>query len=426
MRTGSRVWELAPTALVDAADLSRRPSAWTLPLLLAALGLVAPAVRAPRLWARGAGPILAIAGGAALPLLYAAPLWLAVVVPGVVGGAFAVTAAVWSHTGIVPSGGVLALSATGWALLILVAGAPALGSTGLTAWLAFGVSVLAAISARLTQQPSAGQPLLTMLSVTAGGVAVFAWTTMLEVAPAPRAFVLAVVGAAVLLAVQAPVVRSLGGIRLGAEAGSGVVAAAGVVLIAAEESLGWLALGLTVVGAAVVVLALVVADRRQFTGLGGLLLAAASWVRLSDVGVEVVEAYTLPTALVLVVAGVWRLSRDPSADTLRSVLPGLVLALAPSLFVALDDPVSLRGFLLGSAALVLVLVGAALRWSAPLLSGALTLGVLAARQLGPLAVAVPRWSLLGAAGLLLFAVGITWEQRRRDLTVAARYVASLR
>ena len=102
------------------------------------------------------------------------------------------------------------------------------------------------------------------------------------------------------------------------------------------------------------------------------------------------------------------------------------MALAPSLFVALDDPVSLRGFLLGSAALALVLAGAALRWSAPLLSGAVTLGVLALRQLGPLAVAVPRWSLLGAAGLLLFAVGITWEQRRRDLTVAARYVASLR
>jgi len=52
--------------------------------------------------------------------------------------------------------------------------------------------------------------------------------------------------------------------------------------------------------------------------------------------------------------------------------------------------------------------------------------VLAVRELGPVAVAVPRWTLFALAGALLLTVGVTWERRSRELIAAARYVAALR
>jgi hypothetical protein len=40
--------------------------------------------------------------------------------------------------------------------------------------------------------------------------------------------------------------------------------------------------------------------------------------------------------------------------------------------------------------------------------------------------AVPRWVLIGAAGALLIAMGITWEQRVRDARRVAGFVKGLR
>ena len=71
-----------------------------------------------------------------------------------------------------------------------------------------------------------------------------------------------------------------------------------------------------------------------------------------------------------------------------------------------------------------VLVGARGRLQAPLVVGALVLGVVGVDLLGPYAAALPRWLSLGAAGALLLGVGATYEQRRRDLDrLRARYDA---
>ena len=71
-----------------------------------------------------------------------------------------------------------------------------------------------------------------------------------------------------------------------------------------------LAVHLTVAGALVTVTALVHRDHRPLAWLGGLLLASATWVRLYDVGVQAPEAYTLPTAVALLLVGLHRLRRD--------------------------------------------------------------------------------------------------------------------
>ena len=157
-----------------------------------------------------------------------------------------------------------------------------------------------------------------------------------------------------------------------------------------------------------------------------LLLAAATWVRLADLGVTAPEAYTLPTALVLLALGIDRLRRDPAAATEVTLLPGLVLATLPSLLWALGDPVSLRALLLGAACLVLVLAAVHLRWSAPLLVGAVVGAILVLRELAPYVAQTPQWLAIGLAGAVLTVIGVTWEKRLRDLQVASGFFGRLR
>ena len=149
-------------------------------------------------------------------------------------------------------------------------------------------------------------------------------------------------------------------------------------------------------------------------------------MRLYDLHIVDPEPYTLPTALALVLVGLYRLrvSRDsPTAPTLG---PGLALATVPSLLWVLGDPVSTRAALLGVACLAMVLAGVQLRWHAPVVVGALVGGLVVIRELAPYALQTPQWMLIGAAGTVLIACGITWESRMRDLQQAAAYLGRLR
>jgi len=218
--------------------------------------------------------------------------------------------------------------------------------------------------------------------------------------------------------------------RLGVEAGAlvsaGVVSIAGADLAAATSTPTWAAVYLTLAGAAAAAMALLRPDRRVVGWLGGLLLVLASWVRLADLGVETPEAYTLPSAVALLAVGLVHLRTNPGSSTMAALTPGLALALVPSLLWVLADPIALRSVLLGVACLALVLGGVRLRWSAPVVHGAWVGTLLVLRLATPVADAVPRWALIGAAGVLLVAMGITWEQRVRDGRRLAGYVRGLR
>ena len=167
------------------------------------------------------------------------------------------------------------------------------------------------------------------------------------------------------------------------------------------------------------------AGRRPLAWPGGLLLAAATWVRLADLGVEAPEAYTLPSAVVLLLVGLDRLRRDPVAGT-STLLPGLTLATVPSLLWVLVDPTTPRAVLLGAACLGLVLAGTGLRWSAPVAVGGLVGGLVVVRELAPYAATTPQWVLIGLAGAVLTLVGVTWEQRMLEVRRAAGYLGRLR
>lgn len=184
---------------------------------------------------------------------------------------------------------------------------------------------------------------------------------------------------------------------------------------------------LTVAGALLTASALVHPHRRLLGWPGGMLLVLASWVRLLDLGVDTPEAYTMPAAAALVLAGLSRVRRDGSATTLTALGPGLVLATVPSLLsVVAGDAVSWRALLLGLGCLALVLAGAWLRWQAPLVVGALVGAALVLWEIGPFAAELPPWLLIALAGVLLTVVGVTWEARMRDVRTASAYLARLR
>ena len=192
---------------------------------------------------------------------------------------------------------------------------------------------------------------------------------------------------------------------------------------------GLLAIGLA--GAELPILALVLAccgviaagtalrpERRSVGYAAAALFILATWVRLSAWDVGSPEAYTLAVTVPALLVGVLRRRRDPSASSWTAYGPGLAATLAPSLLAAWADAHWTRPLLLGTAALLVTLIGARHRLRAPLLLGGATLVLDTLHELAPYLAqaigAVPRWAPPALAGVLLLALGATYEQRIRD------------
>ncbi|MGW0557136.1 SCO7613 C-terminal domain-containing membrane protein [Streptomyces sp. NPDC002926] len=161
------------------------------------------------------------------------------------------------------------------------------------------------------------------------------------------------------------------------------------------------------------------AERRPAAGiLATVLFVLAGWVRLAASDVTAPEAYTLPVTVSALVVGVLRRRRDPEASSWTAYGPGLAATLLPSLLAAWGDEHWLRPLLLGMVALALTLAGARLRLQALLVLAGTALALDALHELAPYVVqvvgALPRWLPPALAGLLLLAVGATYEQRLRD------------
>ncbi len=235
-----------------------------------------------------------------------------------------------------------------------------------------------------------------------------------------------VMAAGVGLAVASVPMRSVVG-RRGVEAATVLVAAIGIdIATVGDVSLGWLAAIWTVLGAAVSLISLFAPDRPYFRWIGFGALGFAYVLRLVASDVETVEAYTLPFGAVLLLAGLWWMRGRAEVTTVRALGSGLLLALLPSLPLALDEPTELRALLLGVGAFVALATGAAKKWKAPFVIGAVILLLLVLVNVGPLALALPRWVLIASAGALLLGAGVTWEDRVRDGRAVATYVASMR
>ena len=153
------------------------------------------------------------------------------------------------------------------------------------------------------------------------------------------------------------------------------------------------------------------------------------WVQLDQAQVTVFEAYTLPLAALLLAVGLFsqRMGRR-NGEVLSSWVtlgPALVVAMAPTVWMALLEHGSLRP-LAGLVAGAVVLVTGVLTGKRALVDvGAATVTVLGLRQLAPVVGEIPNWVAIGLTGLLLLAVGATFEQRRQNLRAARRRYSAL-
>jgi hypothetical protein len=160
-------------------------------------------------------------------------------------------------------------------------------------------------------------------------------------------------------------------------------------------------------------------DRRPVAYASAALFVLATWVRLAAWDVGTPEAYTLPVTVPALLVGALRRRRDPQASSWTAYGPGLAATLVPSLVAAWGDPHWTRPLLLGLAALSITLLGGGYNLQAPLLLGGSVLTLDALHELAPYLVqvtdALPRWVPPALAGLLLLALGATYERRIRDV-----------
>ncbi|MEU1128038.1 hypothetical protein ABZ371_31755, partial [Streptomyces sp. NPDC005899] len=160
-------------------------------------------------------------------------------------------------------------------------------------------------------------------------------------------------------------------------------------------------------------------ERRRVAGsAAAVLFVLSAWVRLGAWDVSAPEAYTLPASAAALWVGVLRRRRDAAASSWVAYGPALTMTSVPSLLAAWGDEHWLRPLLLGVAALVVTLAGARHRLRAPLVVGGWVLALDGLHELAPQVVqvfdALPRWVPPALAGLVLLAVGATYEQRLRD------------
>ncbi|MEU0519336.1 hypothetical protein [Streptosporangium sp. NPDC006007] len=223
-----------------------------------------------------------------------------------------------------------------------------------------------------------------------------------------------------VLAVACVATAVAGGFRrssfaVGVEGAGYTLAVVGLAL--AAESLPLAALACATVGVLMAGTALR-PDRRWAGYVGTGLLLAASWLRLLASDITVVEAYTVPFSLVLLVFGWWR-ARGRAISSWAAYGTGLASSLLPGTIAMLVGTGWVRPLLLGVVCLAVLSAGARLRLQAPALLGGLTLAVVALHELAPwiaqVVMAVPRWVPMAAGGLLLVVLGATYEARLRDV-----------
>lgn len=296
----------------------------------------------------------------------------------------------------------------------------ATASSGLSL-LVWSVSLVASalMAARSPRTRASGAWAAAAVALGAGVTAVV--VDLLDGAPSSQALALALVLALTLAGTTLPIPR---------DQRRGVVAAVGVlsvvpVLLAMNVGLARLSLVLTLLGAAAAGVGITDARRRPSALVGSLALVLAWWLRLVASDIDVVEAYTLLPATALLVVGLVPVLQR-AASTVPTLLPGLTLAIVPSLPLTIADPGSLRGMLVLAGAVALLAAGTTLRWAAPFAVGAVVVALVAVAHLGPYVEATPRWVVLGTVGLTMLVVGVTWESRVRDLRSAVAYVEALR
>ncbi|MFE7749742.1 SCO7613 C-terminal domain-containing membrane protein [Streptomyces sp. NPDC057428] len=413
----SDIWSGAPEGFRDALGPST-PWPWSgaAPVVLAMAAALAAVlhVRWPRVFPEGgrraaAGASASVLGwGAALALLAVAdaPYAVAVAVELLLTASLLALAA-GRRTGVLAvTWLVCALVGAASAGLLALAAEPATYAVYGSLTVLFAAGAARSRSAAVQSLLACGS-VLSAIAVAAAAGASLGWT-------APHTALLLLVVTAVTVFLGGRLRQPATALSVELAGAFGAVPAVGLALT--DPPVLALVLGLCGVLASATALR---PERRPVAGYAAAaLFVAAAWVRLAASGVSDPEAYTLPVSVAAFVVGHRRRRGDPAASSWVAYGPALSMTMVPSLVVAWADPHWLRPLLLGIGALVVTLVGARGRLRAPLVLGGSVLALDGLHELAPHVVqvfdALPRWAPPALAGLLLLAVGATYEQRLRD------------
>ncbi|WP_285472198.1 hypothetical protein [Actinoplanes sp. NBRC 101535] len=391
---------------------AQSPVAWSSVAALLIAALAAALLLAPsgvRAAARAATPLLALAG----PLAMAAA--------GAPWPAVPLTALIIGLSGLVALA--LTPSRTGWdaglAVLFAVLTAAALAGSAAVHGVTLAAFALLVTAAAITGVAGwlpasriagwlAGAAALLVVAYTASDMA------GLESGGAGRAELaaaLVIAGVEWLLATRSGHPRE-------ARAVGAAAHAAAVVALLVSGTAGQAAVIATVWAAVLAVRALRRNETSRFgwSLASGLTVLLGWWLFLLSSDVRLVEAYTLPAAILALVAG-WAARRGTPVPSWVAYGPALAAAFVPTMAVTLGaaDPQYLRRLLLGLGALAVLVTGARARLQAPVVVGGAVLTLVALLEMARYWDLVPRWVPLALGGLLLVGIATTMEQRRRDV-----------
>ncbi|SDC69168.1 hypothetical protein SAMN05660690_2148 [Geodermatophilus telluris] len=438
---------LAGTALADVLLLLvLRRSLHRLAVGLAALWAVAGALRGLVLaWSLDpaqswtATALLAVSGAVAVPLLRVLrPADPRLVAAGAAGLSAVALSGSLSGVGVLGSVG-----AVGLGLALLAGAAPVRSAPAVLAGLLASGAALVGTGAGVVAE--AGRTdLLALLALAATAPAALAAVLRPELRAAATGAALAAPGLAAVLASDALVRPETAGLLLAAvaavafgvaalrapapeeSAAAAVGGATGLVaglLTWPTEAYGLVAVDLAVAGAAAGVYALVTRQRPVAT-LAVAELVVASWIAAAGAEVRTPEVYTLPAAAGLLLLAVPALRSGAASWAAEGA--ALAVAVVPSAVVVVADPTAVRLAVVVVAAAALTVAGTLTHRQAPFVVGAGALVLVVVGRLGPYAPLVPRWVTLATVGLVLLAVGATYERRRQQAREAVAWVAEMR
>lgn len=131
------------------------------------------------------------------------------------------------------------------------------------------------------------------------------------------------------------------------------------------------------------------------------------------IGVDEVELWSIPAALVALTLGLAVRSTDETPSSWNTITPACVLALVPSLAVGLaGNHQGLRLSAVSALATVVLLEGARRREKGPTAVAVATLATVLVWMIAPHVHQAPSWTVLVTCGAVLLWIGFTWEARR--------------
>ena len=293
---------------------------------------------------------------------------------------------------------VVMLPAIGWAAVSVSATIVALAVVALTG---IGASIRMRPSVRPAAAAIAGLSLMTEAGVIAHG---------LGARTAVVGFVVLTAAGALLL--SARFLRPFAFARVDLEVASVIGGATGCALAAGESP--WRTIALVVAVPLLVAAGRHRDERADSYGIGAVIVAIGATVSLTTRTPEMVEIFSIPSALAALV-----IARIGSHDTRRASWatfgPGLLIGFAPSVTVVVAHGGTLRPVLVLVAAGIAIAVGVRSNLRAPIDIGGLSALVLAIDGIAPVAAELPRWLLIGTIGALALWAGATADRRLDQL-----------